>query len=414
MRKSIHIHLDSPFFSGAEGMVANLLADENFRANFHVTLSYRRGKADFLRELRGRVSDLPVYYELNPSIGDLILDSSYELGHLSFGRKLLVVALLPLTYFQHLTALIKILKKTSPDLIHVNSGGFPGAVSTRAAPVAARMSGIQKCLMVINNIPVRYSSLTRILEWPVDQAALRCTDFFVSASRYVAHKINTSLGVPISKVSNIPNGVALKKPSETRKEFVSRHELGDTGRKIFGVVAILEPRKGHKTLLLALASIVDVLKKFNTPMPMFLFEGFGPSEKELRFLAESLGVQNIVKFVGREPRIENFIANLDCLILPSVGGEDLPNVVSEAMSLGVPVIGSRIAGIPEQVLNGKTGYLTEPSDVRSLGQAILSVYSGGPEVQAMPKLAKERYQEMFTPARATSDYTKLYLKLLDR
>ena len=414
MKKSIHIHLDSPFFSGAEGMVANLLADKNFRANFHVTLSYRKGKADFLGQLRNRVSDLPVFYELNPSVADLILDSSYERGQLSFGRKFLVLALLPLTYFQHLTGIYKILKKARPDLIHVNSGGFPGAISTRAAPLAARMSGVQKCLMVINNTPVPYSSVTRVLEWPVDQAALQFTDFFVSASRYVAHEINTALGVPINKIRNIPNGVALTKPSETRNEFVSRHELGHTARKIFGVVAILEPRKGHKTLLLALASIIDVLNKFNSPMPVFLIEGFGPSEKELRSFAESLGLQNIVKFVGREPRIENFIANLDCLILPSVGGEDLPNVVSEAMSFGVPVIGSRIAGIPEQLLNGKTGYLTEPSDVRSLGQAILSVYSGGPEVQAMPKWAKERYQEMFTPTRATSDYTELYIQLLGR
>jgi len=414
MKKSIHIHLDSPFFSGAEGMVAHLLADENFRANFHVTLSYRKGKADFLGDLGDRVSDLPVCYELSPSIVDLILDSAYERGQLYFGRKFVVQALLPLSYFQHLTGLIKILKKIRPDILHVNSGGFPGAVSTRAAPLAAYISGVQKCLMVINNIPVPYSSVPRILEWPVDQAALRFTDLFVSASRYVAHEINAALGVPFSKIRSIPNGVALAKPSETRKQFVSRHELGDTNRKIFGVVAILEPRKGHKTLLLSLASIIDVLKSSQTPMPMFLIEGFGPSEKELRSLAESLGLQDIVKFVGREPKIENFMANLDCLVLPSIGGEDMPNVVSEAMSLGVPVIGSRIAGIPEQIEHRKTGYVTEPGDLDSLGEAVLSIYCGGPEVDAMPRLARKRYRQFFTPGRAASYYTNLYAELLDR
>ena len=131
-------------------------------------------------------------------------------------------------------------------------------------------------------------------------------------------------------------------------------------------VGRLSPEKGQTGLLRAFARL-----RAKHPDAVLRLVGDGPDRDALERLAVELGIDGAVSFAGRLPEQETLaeIARADMLVLPSFM-EGLPIVLMEAMALGVPVISSRIAGIPELVTDGKTGLLFAPSDWDELAQCI--------------------------------------------
>ena len=80
-----------------------------------------------------------------------------------------------------------------------------------------------------------------------------------------------------------------------------------------------------------------------------------------------------MKLIGGLNNIFDLINASDVIILPSIENEDFPNIIIEAMSLGKPTIGSKIAGIPEQIDHNKNGYLINPKDDKDLLKKIIKI-----------------------------------------
>lgn len=131
-------------------------------------------------------------------------------------------------------------------------------------------------------------------------------------------------------------------------------------------VGRLSAEKGHAGLLDALAALMPA-----HPGLRLTLVGDGPEDAALRARAAALGLEDRVTFTGRLDEAATLarIAGADMLVLPSFM-EGLPIVLMEAMALGVPVIASRVAGIPELVIEGETGLLFDPANWRALGEAI--------------------------------------------
>ncbi|MFW6279601.1 MAG: glycosyltransferase family 4 protein [Planctomycetota bacterium] len=105
--------------------------------------------------------------------------------------------------------------------------------------------------------------------------------------------------------------------------------------------------------------------------------GSGPQKEALRTLIADLGLENEVQLVGEIPHedIPRHYRRADLLVMPSIIVEDgdrdgLPNVVVEAMASGLPVVGSRLSGIPEAVSHERTGLLCKPDNPAVLSQTI--------------------------------------------
>jgi glycosyltransferase involved in cell wall biosynthesis len=100
----------------------------------------------------------------------------------------------------------------------------------------------------------------------------------------------------------------------------------------------------------------------------FTIVGDGPEREHLEQMAKGLPI----RFIGRvrHDKVADYLRNARVLVLPSHVGDGLPNVILEAMSLGVPVISTRTAGIPDVVLHQDTGLLCEPGDVDQLASHI--------------------------------------------
>ena len=99
------------------------------------------------------------------------------------------------------------------------------------------------------------------------------------------------------------------------------------------------------------------------------------------------------------------------MILPSIEQEDFPNVILEAMSLGKPVISTKIAGIPEQIDDNKTGVLVEPRDEWQLMLALNKLIVNKEMRLQMGKSGRDKFQKCFTSAVTISKYLFMYDKL---
>ncbi len=129
---------------------------------------------------------------------------------------------------------------------------------------------------------------------------------------------------------------------------------------------------------------------------------------ELVSFVNAHALNDYIKFVGEEKNIADFMQLLDVMILPSVAYEDFPNVVLEAMAFGKPVIATSLAGVPEQVVDGETGFLIAPSNVEELALAITKIYNNAALRLKMGHAAVCKFKEKFTAEIAVKNYIDLY------
>ena len=118
-----------------------------------------------------------------------------------------------------------------------------------------------------------------------------------------------------------------------------------------------------------------------------------------------------VLFLENEKNIFDIINILDVFILPSIEYEDFPNVILEAMSLGKSVIGTDIAGIPEQIEDGVNGFVVAPRDVNALSEAILTLIKNENKRKRMGKKSLERFDRLFSYDKIVSNYIRFYKEL---
>ncbi len=165
----------------------------------------------------------------------------------------------------------------------------------------------------------------------------------------------------------IPNGIV---PLD-RSDRARPAEL-EAGYFNFVIAGRMAPVKGIDQALTAL-SLVDPREKLR-----LVIIGDGPAAAELKDLAGSLGVDDRVRFLGFRRDVYDFLAHADALLMPSLH-EGLPYTLLEAMSLGAPVLASRVGGLAEVLQDGITGLLFPAADPEALRNACLRI-AGDPDL----------------------------------
>ena len=296
------------------------------------------------------------------------------------------------------------LRRSDPDVVHINNGGFPGAISCNATAIAARLAGIP-ALYVVNNIAYPYRTPGRLVDYPVDRVVARSVDVFVTGSKAAAAALRNVLRLEAERQRVIPNAIVRREPRATAA--ATRHALGvSAGARIVLVVARLEPRKGHRFLFDAITrlprSCDDVV---------LVVAGEGPEREALQALVEFEHIAHRVRLLGEHDDPWALYATADLVVLPSIGHEDFPIVILEAMAAGRPVVATRVAGVPDQVVDGVTGYIVEPRDPEALAVAITDVLETPGRGQQMGSAGRLRYEEHFAPERVVDAYVDAYRTL---
>lgn len=151
---------------------------------------------------------------------------------------------------------------------------------------------------------------------------------------------------PDAKLKVIPNAVDIS-------------EYRANGEKVIFVGNLIK-RKGVRYL-------IEAMKEVNSKLVII---GDGEERENLEELSEELNVD--CDFVGEIPshQVTEYLRDGKLLVLPAIEGEGFPNVILEAMSVGLPVVATKLAGIPDLVRDGETGFLVEPANPKELANKI--------------------------------------------
>jgi glycosyltransferase involved in cell wall biosynthesis len=410
VRKNILFYSDCPFFAGCENMLVNFFQDEEFMGRFNVSFYYRYSgpyEAGFRQRVTRGFRTMPVKLPDLSAIFDRINGASpvIRLMALAFCHLLLKHFFI----IWNTARLFFLFRKERVDILHINNGGYPGAYSCAAAVIAARLCGIKRIVYIVNNIAHSHRPPWRWPDIPYDMIVRRAVSFFITGSSYARGMLLDALKLDPAKTVNIFNGIEPRGVTETRDETLRRLNV-DKGRLLIGVVAVLDRRKGHAVLIEAMRMLKQEMPVVS--LPLVLIEGAGVELEMLKRLVRDGGLDGDVRFVGSEGNVFNFMNSVDIMVLPSIGQEDFPNVVLEAMSLGKPVIASTIAGIPEQIDHMRDGVLVEPGSAASLADAIRSVATDRGLRESLAAEAKQKFARTFSARTSVRNYELLYERIL--
>jgi glycosyltransferase involved in cell wall biosynthesis len=206
---------------------------------------------------------------------------------------------------------------------------------------------------------------------PEDMAALAALtpvmDRLIVPSASILAKVRAE-GRGAASFSVIPNGVDLARFDLPLTACALRREFGiPRGAPLLGVVARLEPEKGHRYLIEAMPAILR-----GAPETWLVIVGEGSLDAELRAQAASLPgpASKRVVFTGRREDVAAITGDVDIAVLPSLREAQGISIL-EAMARRKPVVASAVGGIPEVLTNGLDGLLVPPADPAALAEACI-------------------------------------------
>ncbi|AQS59570.1 glycosyl transferase family 1 [Desulforamulus ferrireducens] len=324
----------------------------------------------------------------------------------SLGIKTLPIPLLgelsPTKDYAVVRTLVKYLHQSGTTILHAHSS--KGALVGRIAAIIARTPVV---LFTVHN-SIFYE------EWPqwkkslfayVERLLARFTDRIITVSEALKQELIENEKIPAKQISTIYNGIEVDKFTAKVDMLSIRKELNipELG-PVIGTIARLAPQKGVTYFLKA----ASLLKEYQVN---FLVVGDGPLRESLEQEVIELGLQKRVVFTGNRENIADILSMMDIFVLPSVT-EGLPLTILEAMAAGKPVVATRVGGVPEAIVEGKTGLVVAPRDPEALAVALAGMLSERDKLIRMGLNGQKHVVEKFTIQHMVDRTTELYTQLL--
>jgi glycosyltransferase involved in cell wall biosynthesis len=210
---------------------------------------------------------------------------------------------------------------------------------------------------------VRHTRRTPLYYW-IDRLCLPRYERALCVSEDLRERC-LACGVPEERCVLIENGIDTAQFARTVPVAEAKRRLGKPpGRFVIGAAGRLSPEKGFDVLIRS----VDRLVKGGADAEL-LIVGEGDEKPRLESLIAELGAGEHVHLLGYRPDLRELYEAMDLFALSSLR-EGLPNVLLEAMALEVPVVATRIAGVPRLIREGENGLLVEAGDAGGLTQAL--------------------------------------------
>ena len=214
-------------------------------------------------------------------------------------------------------------------------------------------------------------------------------------------------GVPPHRIAVVhnaidPNWGSAHRAPETAAAL--RGKLGiAAGEKVILLVGRFSREKDHLTLLASAAK----LREGGSVAPHVVLVGDGPERGRIENAIRELGLQGAVTLTGQVPAAEPYYGIADVAVLSSLS-EGSPNALLEAMAVGVPVIATRVGGIPEIVADGESALLIAPGDREGMSRALERVLSNRELSRQLASEARRIILARHTPDARTRRLVEIY------
>ncbi|MDQ6600121.1 glycosyltransferase family 1 protein [Bacillus salipaludis] len=222
-------------------------------------------------------------------------------------------------------------------------------------------------------------------------------------NKYVARIITVSefekrnlvkAGIDPTKITTVYNGVDLN-------QFVFHRKVQGESFNV-GILARLSEEKNHELFI----NIAKQLR--NNPNIMFYIAGDGPEKENIKNMIKSHSLHHKIKMVGAVHKPEEFIKEMDLLVLTSYR-EVFPMVVLEAMAVGTPIISIDRGGVGEAIIGNKTGFLINDHSTEDFCNKILAIESDREIREHIIENARRKVQTEFSLEQMVSNTLKEYL-----
>ena len=302
-------------------------------------------------------------------------------------------------HWEDVKTLAALIRRENPDVVHTH-----GALSGR---IAARRCGKQVVYTRHSVFPVgaklRYPPGRWLNRW-VNQ---RYADRIIAVSPAAADNL-VQAGVGRERITVILNGVApvQRCDEQTCQAFRQRYGLAQ-GVFTAGILARLEPYKGHMHILEAAQQLKEAGRRFQ-----ILVAGAGSCAQQLQAEAAQRGLEGTLFFLGFQPDVAPVLSLLDIQLNASYGTEATSLALLEGMSLGLPTVASSYGGNPWIIEDGQTGLIFPSCNSAALAACMARLMDQPDTRKQMSLRAQEQFRARFTGEIFAKNVEQVYLDVL--
>jgi L-malate glycosyltransferase len=298
------------------------------------------------------------------------------------------------------TKMAKVAEAEKLDLLHVHYA-IPHSISAILARESLKPNYSLPVITTLHGTDITLVGADRSY-LPITRYGIVQSDGVTAISNYL--KKATAEIFDFNDIAVIPNFICA---SDYQRHAVEklRAELSPNGEPLLVHVSNFRPVKRPVDCVEILAR---VLKKTRTRLIMV---GDGSERSLAEHRARCLGVYEQCSFVGKQPKITDYLSASDVLLLPSEQ-ESFGLAALEAMACEVPVIASRVGGIPEVVTDGETGFLSEVGDVEKMSADAARLVADEELRREMGRRARESAISRYSTDLIIPQYINFYERVL--
>jgi glycosyltransferase involved in cell wall biosynthesis len=282
-----------------------------------------------------------------------------------------------------------------PQIVHTHA--------SLSARIAAKLTGVKA---IIHTKHCLDSPRTGIKKAVAARINNQLSSRIIAVSKAVEKNL-LEMGIPKNKIQVIYGGVQVVKilPKEDIVQLRASYGISEKDI-VFGMAARLSEVKGHQYLIQAADQVLKKRKDVK-----FIIAGTGPLEHKLKKMVQDLKIEDSVVFTGFIKDVENIYNIMDVNMITS-SSEALCLSLIEGMSLGKPMIGTEVGGVPELVIQNQTGLLVPVADVEALAGAIEELAGNSELRSSMGQNAEKMMMEKFSASEMTAEIYKLYQEVV--
>jgi glycosyltransferase involved in cell wall biosynthesis len=299
-----------------------------------------------------------------------------------------------------LLRLSRLIRKIQPTILHAHD---------YKTNVLAVLLGRRHRIPVMTTVHGYVSQSRKLkLYYQIDRWALRRMDHVVVVSDDLYRTVR-GWGVPSERLSIVENAIDSEQFVRQMSIADAKRRLGiDPARLVIGAVGRLAAEKAFDQLITATSELLR--RGFDVEL---LIAGDGEQRLTLESLIEKLGCRDRIRLLGYRSDVLDLYQAMDVFALSSLR-EASPNVVLEAVSAGVPVVATRIAGLPSIVENDENGLLVPPDNSSELANALGTLLSDSAMRERLSAAGRRTIEERFSFKNRMLKIRAIYDRLLGR
>lgn len=296
--------------------------------------------------------------------------------------------------------LMTLIRKVEPDIVHTH-----GALSGR---IAGRRCGKVVIYTRHSAFPVPAKLKYPPGRWVNKWVNEHYSDHIIAVSPAAAENL-TDAGISSKRITVMMNGVTpVARKSEVECAALREQWGIREGEFVLGILARIEPYKGHMHILEALKSLTDQGRNLR-----LLVAGIGDFEDELKVKTRELGLADRVVYMGFQTDVAAVLSVLDLQLNASYGTETSSLSILEGLSMGLPAVVSTYGGNPWLIDNGEDGLLFENRDSADLARCIAKLMDEPETLEQMRQRAVEIFSQRFTAEIFAQNIENVYYKAME-